>query len=103
MNEPTAAVVQPVSVQRHSPTSEAAERTLCIRLGRATYQLSDLATLESGATLVLDALATEAVDVVVDGRLVARGEVLLIEGKYCVRICEVIGQSAGMKTDEVSG
>ncbi|MCL4108180.1 UNVERIFIED_CONTAM: hypothetical protein GTU68_066103 [Idotea baltica] len=92
MNDPPATVVQPVSLQTTSSNGEASERTLCIRLGRATYQRQDLAKIDAGSTLVLDCLATEPVDIIADGQLIARGEVLLIEGKYCVRICEVIGQ-----------
>ena len=101
MNEPSTTVVQPVSVQLNSPSGEGSKCALSIRLGRATYQREDLAKLDSGSTLVLDCLATEPVDLIADGQLIARGEVLLVDVKYCVRICEVIGQSTPRQTGEV--
>lgn len=104
MGDPSATVVQPVSAQRNSSVDESPDQlALAVRLGRATYRRVDVSRLEAGATLVLDSMATEPVDVIVDGQLVARGEVLLVDGKYSVRICELIGRAPRKSGGEVIG
>jgi flagellar motor switch protein FliN/FliY len=104
MGDPSATVVQPVSAQSNSSIGESPDQlALAVRLGRATYRHVDVARLEAGATLVLDSMATEPVDVIVDGQLVARGEVLLVDGKYGVRICELIGRTPRKPRGEVIG
>ena len=40
----------------------------------------------------LDKLAGDPVDIVVEGRVVARGEVLVLNDKFCVRIAEILAQ-----------
>ncbi|MBS0267193.1 MAG: FliM/FliN family flagellar motor switch protein, partial [Planctomycetes bacterium] len=45
--------------------------------------------LREGAVLPLNKLAADPVDIVVNGRLVARGEVLVLNDKFCVRIAEL--------------
>ena len=101
MSDPTVTVVQPFSALSESSSDESAgSLALSVRLGRATYRREDVAKLDAGSTLVLDSMATDPVDVVVDGQLVARGEVLLIDGNYCVRICEVIGSASRIPTGE---
>jgi len=104
MRDPSATIVQPVSAQSESSNDESPHQlAILVRLGRATYRRDDVSRLEAGSTLVLDSMPTEPVDVIVEGQLVARGEVLLVDGNYCVRICEVIGQAPRKLIGEVTG
>jgi flagellar motor switch protein FliN/FliY len=66
-----------------------------IELGRANMQLDDVLRLHKGSVVTLDKLAGDPVDVYVNGRLIARGEVLVLNDSFCVRIAElVVGEIA---------
>ena len=52
--------------------------------------LEDVLKLRSGAVVALDKMAGDPVDVYVNGRLVARGEVLVMNDNFCVRVAELI-------------
>ena len=59
-------------------------------LGRARMEVSDLLKLGPGTVLELDRKVGEAIDIYVNNRLVARGEVVLVEEKLGVTMTEVI-------------
>ena len=59
-------------------------------LGRATMQVSQLLKLGRGAVVELDRKLGEAVEIYVNNRLVARGEVVLVEEKLGVTMTEII-------------
>ena len=59
-------------------------------LGRAKMDIGDLLKLGPGAVLELDRKVGEAIDIYVNNRLVARGEVVLVEDKLGVTMTEVI-------------
>ena len=59
-------------------------------LGHSRMQVSDLLNLSSGAVLELDRKVGEAIDIYVNDRLVARGEVVLVEDKLGVTMTEII-------------
>ncbi|WP_316860516.1 flagellar motor switch protein FliN [uncultured Cohaesibacter sp.] len=59
-------------------------------LGRAKMPVSDLLNLDVGNVLELDRKVGEAVDIYVNSRLVARGEVVLVEDKLGVTMTEII-------------
>ncbi len=59
-------------------------------LGRSRMQVSDLLKLSSGTVLELDRKVGEAIDIYVNNRLVARGEVVLVEDKLGVTMTEII-------------
>jgi flagellar motor switch protein FliN/FliY len=68
---------------------------LKIELGRTHMQLEDVLRLRRGAVVALDKLAGDPVDVFVNGRLIARGEVLVLNDNFCVRVTElVVGEAA---------
>ncbi len=64
---------------------------LKIELGRAQMVFEDLLKLREGSVVLLDKAAGDRLDIVVDGRLVARGEVVVLENCFCVRVAELIG------------
>ena len=59
-------------------------------LGRAHMEVGDLLKLGPGTVLELDRKVGEAIDIYVNNRLVARGEVVLVEDKLGVTMTEVI-------------
>lgn len=62
-----------------------------IELGRTRMSLDEILQLRRGSVVTLDKLAGDPVDVYVNGRLVARGEVLVLNDNFCVRVAELIG------------
>lgn len=66
------------------------ELDLKIELGRTQMHLEDVLRLRRGSVVSLDKLAGDPVDVYVNGRLVARGEVLVLNDNFCVRVAELV-------------
>lgn len=64
-----------------------------IELGRTQMLVEDVLRLEEGAVIELDKLAGDPVDVYVNGRHVARGEVLVLNDNFCVRVSEIVDGS----------
>jgi flagellar motor switch protein FliN/FliY len=63
---------------------------LRIELGRTQMYLEDVLKLKRGSVVPLDKLAGDPVDIYVNGRLVARGEVLVLNDNFCVRVAELL-------------
>lgn len=61
-----------------------------IELGRTRMLVSDVLKLSEGAVVELDKLAGDPVDVFVNDRHVARGEVLVLNDNFCVRINQIL-------------
>jgi len=64
---------------------------LKIELGRTHMLLEDVLSLRRGSVVTLDKLAGDPVDLIVNGRLVARGEILVLNDNFCVRVAELVG------------
>ena len=63
---------------------------LDVVLGRAKIPIANLLKLQPGMIMALDKLAGEKVDVEAEGRLIARGEVVVIDENFGVKITEII-------------
>ena len=59
-------------------------------LGKTTMQVSQLLKLGRGAVIELDRKVGEAIDIYVNNRLVARGEVVVVEDRFGVTMTEII-------------
>jgi flagellar motor switch protein FliN/FliY len=68
-----------------------------IELGRTRMYLADILKLQSGSVIELDRLAGDPVDIVVNDRLVARGEVLVLNDNFCVRITDIVNAKERLK------
>lgn len=66
------------------------ELDLKIELGRTQMYLEDVLKLRGGSVVPLDRMAGDLVDIVVNGRLIARGEVLVLNDNFCVRVVELV-------------
>jgi len=67
-----------------------------VELGRARMKLAQILELQVGSVIELDRLADDPVDILVNDHMVARGEVVVVEDKFGVRIIEMIA-SGGEK------
>jgi flagellar motor switch protein FliN/FliY len=74
------------------------ELNVKIELGRSRMLVEDVLKLGEGSVVELDKLAGDPVDVFVNDRLVARGEVLVLNDNFCVRVNEIV---AAIKDDVV--
>jgi flagellar motor switch protein FliN/FliY len=66
------------------------ELNVKIELGRNRMLVEDVLKLAEGSVVELDKLAGDPVDVFVNDRLVARGEVLVLNDNFCVRVNEIV-------------
>ncbi|MFN0053299.1 MAG: FliM/FliN family flagellar motor switch protein [Planctomycetales bacterium] len=71
----------------------ATEIELDIELGRTELSPEAVRELSEGGMVTFDQLAGDPVDILVGGRLLARGEVLVMNGKFCVRISEILSEA----------
>lgn len=69
------------------------ELDLRIELGRTQMKLEDVLKLRQGSVIALDKLAGDPVDIYINGRLIARGEVLVMNENFCVRVTELVGSA----------
>ena len=64
--------------------------TLSVEIGRARLTLGEVMALRRGSVIELDKLAGEPADILVNGKLVARGEVVLLDEKFGVKVNDII-------------
>ena len=65
-----------------------------VELGKARKSVSEILALTAGAVVELDKMAGEPVDVLVNGKLIARGEVVVIDENFGVRITDIVSNAA---------
>ena len=64
--------------------------TVTVELGRSRIPIQNLLRLSQGSVLELSKLAGEPLDVLVHGRLVARGEAVVVNDKFGVRLTDIV-------------
>ena len=64
-----------------------------VEIGKTRRSLNDVMNLTANSIIMLDRLAGEPVDIIVNGKPVAKGEVVVIEENYGVRITEMLTPS----------
>ncbi len=69
-----------------------------VGLGRTSIQIGDLLQLAQGSIVELTKLAGEPLDVLVHGKLVARGEAVVINDQFGVRLTDIVSQSDRLDT-----
>lgn len=71
---------------------------ITVELGRTKRPIKDILDLTSGSIIELDKLAGEPVDILVNEKLIAKGEVVVIDENFGVRVTDIMSQSARIKT-----
>lgn len=66
---------------------------ITVELGRTRMTIQDLLALAPGSVIELDKIAGEPLDIVINGRLIARGEAVVVNDKFGVRIMDIVSRS----------
>ena len=67
---------------------------LTVELGRTAMKLKDVLSLGPDSVVMLDRLTDELLDVMVNGTLIAKGEIVADNGRFALRIVELAGDDA---------
>ena len=70
---------------------------LTVELGRTKMTIKELLRLSQGSVVPLDGLAGEPLDILINGYLIAQGEVVVVSDKYGIRITDIITPSERMR------
>ena len=90
--QPFAADVNPLSQKENIDLIMDVPLQVTVELGRVSKSIKDILEFAPGTIVELNKIAGEAVDVLVNGKYVAKGEVVVIEENFGVRITEIIKQ-----------
>lgn len=71
--------------------------TISMEVGRANITIRNLLQLNQGSVIELDRVAGESLDVLVNGTLIAHGEVVVVNDKFGIRLTDVISQTERIK------
>src|SRR4051812_41185459 len=73
---------------------------LAVEVGRTKMTIREALALGPGSIVTLNRLAGEPVDLLVNGKPIARGEVVVIDEEFGLRVTEVLGGDSAAETDE---
>jgi len=113
-NQSKVQVAEPVNVQpvnfasfesNHAQESESNNLSMLldiplqvtVELGRTKRSVKEILELSSGSIIELDKLAGEPVDILVNNRLIAKGEVVVIDENFGVRVTDILSQTDRLK------
>jgi len=71
--------------------------SVTVEIGRTKMTIRNLLQLNQGGIVALDRLAGEPLDVLVNGTLVAHGEVVVVNDKFGVRLTDIVSKSERIK------
>ena len=71
--------------------------TITMEVGRSQISIRNLLQLNQGSVVELDRIAGEPLDVLVNGTLIAHGEVVVVNDKFGIRLTDVISQTERIK------
>ncbi|WP_435237047.1 flagellar motor switch protein FliN [Psychromonas sp. PT13] len=71
--------------------------TISMEVGRSKINIRNLLQLNQGSVVELDRVAGEPLDVLVNGTLIAHGEVVVVNDKFGIRLTDVISQTERIK------
>ena len=73
--------------------------SLTVELGRTKMYIKDILGLGEGSIIELDKLAGEPVDLLVNGKLIAKGEVVVIDENFGVRVTDIVSPTDRIKSE----
>jgi len=71
-----------------------------IELGRTKMPLGDLMSVQNGGVIELDVEAGEPLNLVVNGCLIAQGEVVIVDDRYGIRLTDIISPSERLRNSK---
>lgn len=66
-----------------------------VEVGAASLPLSEILSLGEGSVVALDRQANDFLDIFANGTLIAKGEVVTVDGRYGIRVTEVVSADTG--------
>lgn len=72
--------------------------TMALRVGSTSISIRQLVNMAEGSVVALDREASEPLDVLVNGTLVAHGEIVVVDGKFGVRLTDVVSPAERIRT-----
>jgi flagellar motor switch protein FliN/FliY len=91
--EPLETVPGPVAGDADLARLHAVPVELAVEIGRTQMTIGDTLGLGPGSIITLNRMAGEPVDLLVNGRPIARGEVVVIDEEFGLRVTEVVGSA----------
>ena len=90
---------QPISVEEHARLDSILDIpvTISMEVGHSKINIRNLLQLNQGSVVELDRVAGEPLDVLVNGTLIAHGEVVVVNDKFGIRLTDVISQTERIK------
>jgi flagellar motor switch protein FliN len=67
---------------------------ISVEVGSAAMRLADLLAVSEGTVIALDRQANDLLDIMANGTLIAKGEVVTVDGRYGVRVIEIVAPDA---------
>lgn len=71
--------------------------TLSVEIGRSKLPIKQLISLNQGSVVELDREVSEPLDLMVNGTLIARGEVVVVDGQFGLRLIDIVSPSERLK------
>lgn len=72
--------------------------SVALQVGSTDIPIRELVKLVEGSVIALDRESTDAMDVLVNGRLIARGEIVIVDDQFGVRLTDVISPAERIET-----
>jgi flagellar motor switch protein FliN len=69
---------------------------ISVEVGSASLTLAELLSLNEGSVIELDRQANDLLDIFANGTLVAKGEVVAVDGRYGIRVIDVVAPERGL-------
>ncbi|PKG39855.1 flagellar motor switch protein FliN [Psychromonas sp. Urea-02u-13] len=90
---------RPISAEEHARLDSILDIpvTISMEVGRSKINIRNLLQLNQGSVVELDRIAGEPLDVLVNGTLIAHGEVVVVNDKFGIRLTDVISQTERIK------
>ena len=90
---------EPISQEEHARLDSILDIpvTISMEVGRSKINIRNLLQLNQGSVVELDRVAGEPLDVLVNGTLIAHGEVVVVNDKFGIRLTDVISQTERIK------
>ncbi|RLA17427.1 MAG: flagellar motor switch protein FliN, partial [Gammaproteobacteria bacterium] len=71
--------------------------TLSVEIGRSKVPIKQLVSLNQGSVIELDRKVKEPLDLLVNGKLMARGEVVVVDGQFGLRLIDIVSPPDRLK------
>ena len=91
---------RPASSQRNLDLVLDIPVPVTVELGRTRMTVEEMLQLHAGAVIELDRRAGDPIDVFVNGKLVARGEIVVVDETFAVRVTSIVGQMQRIRSLE---